>query len=240
MPTAEGGDREEAGRVAEVWPLWGGTERGRARSAQRGGGGAGRSGDPAPVTPVDPQVAMEVAEEIGKVRGEIDSRMEEVILQVETHAAAEMVKRGVEVKAAIDLQERMQRLQEVEFAAACSRRASEAGLQTEWQREQVRQFWVAEMARVGEGQLAEAAFATYGPTGLPLEEQQRALRRASRTANLGEGANRGHAAAEGREGGGAEAAGRGQGQQVPEEEDHSGRSRSKSPRPRGGTRARRE
>ncbi len=218
----------------------GGAERGRGRMAQREVGGEGRSGDPAPVTPVDPQAARDVAEEIGRVRGEIESRMGEVVLQVETNAAAEVVKRGLEAKAAISSQERMQLLQEVEFAAACSRRASEAGLQTEWQTEQVRQLWIAEMARVGEGQLAEAAFATYGPTGLPLEEQQRAHRRAIRAANLGEGANRGYVAAEVQGGSGADVDGRGQGQRALEEEAHGGRSRSKSPRPRGGTRARRE
>ncbi len=165
--------------------------------------------------------------------------MEEVILRVETHAAAEEVRRGVEAKAAIDLQERMQRLQEVEFAAACSRRASEAGLQTEWQKEQVRRLWVEEMAKVGEGGMAEAAFATYGPTGLSWGEQDRALRRAIRTASLGEAADRGYAAPASQGGGAVEVGGGGRGQ-VPEGDSHSERSRSKSPRPRGATRARRE
>ncbi len=217
-----------------------GTERGRARSAQRGVGEARLGGNPAPVTPVDPQVAMEVTEEIGRVRGDIASRMEQVVSQVETNAAAETIRREVEVKAAINSQERMQLIQEVEFAAACSRRDSEAGLQTAQQREQVRRLWVAEMARVGEGHLAEAAFATYGPTGLPLEEQQRALRRAIRTANLGEAAGSRYAAVEVHEGGGGDSGARGHRHDSAEESANSGRSRSKSPRPRGGTRARRE
>ncbi len=161
-----------------------GAERERAGSSHRRAGGVRGGGGAAPVTPVDPQVAMDVSDEIGQVRESIASRMEQVVLQVETNAAAEFVRKEVGVSAATKEKERMQLFQEVEFAAACSKRASDAGLQTAQQREQVRRLWVAEMASRGEGHLAESAFATYGPTGMPLEEQQRALRRAIGTANL--------------------------------------------------------
>ncbi len=210
----------------------------RARSGQHSEDGR-RCRAAAPVTPVDPLVAMEVTEEIGRTRDEIASRMERVVLQVETNAAAERVKRDVEVKAAIKAQERMQLLQEVEFAAACSRRATEDGLQTAQQREQVRRLWVDEMASVGEG-LAEAAFATYGPTGLPLEEQQRALRGAIRRANLGESAARGYVSVGGKGEGTDDSRGQLHRQSSVDELGEGGRSRSKSPRPRGGTRPRRE
>ncbi len=194
----------------------------------------------APVTPVDPQVAMGVSEEIGKVREGLATRMEQVVLQVETNAAAELIKEKVAVSAAIKEQERLQLLQEVEFAAACSRRASDAGLQTAQQRDKVRSLWIAQLASMGEGQMAETAFATYGPTGLPLEEQQRALRSAIRRAGVGDAADGGYAVGGSTSESVGDAWGQGHGQRSVEEEGDSGRSRSKSPRPRGGTRARRE
>ncbi len=192
----------------------------------------------APVTPVDPHVAEKVSDEIGKVREGLTARMEQIVLRVETEAAAERIRGERAATAALKEQERLQLLQEVEFAAACSRRASEAGLQTPHQREKVRSLWVAHMASMGEGPMAEEAFATYGPTGLPLEEQQRALRSAIRRAGVGDTADRGCLG-----GGGVgavdDAGGQGHGKAA-DEEAGSGRSRSKSPRPRAGTRARRE
>ncbi len=202
--------------------------------AEQAGGAA------APVTPVDPLAARDLALDIAERRKSIASRMDHVRMQVDTHSAAQRIKGALETDRAIKEQERMQLLQEVEFAAVCSKRATDAGLQSEQQREDVRRLWVAEMARLGESQLAEAAFATYGPTGLPLEEQQRALRSAIRIANLGEAAERGYG------GKGSSGSGTDGGpslQQRPKSADgagESGRSRSKSPRPRGGPRARRE
>ncbi len=199
-----------------------------------------RGGAPAPVTPVDPLVAREVAREVDEVRNNIASRMDQVRMEVDTNVAVGHVRAMVETNEAIKAQERMQLLQEVEFAAVCSKRASEAGMQTEQQREEVRRLWVAEMAKVGQGHLAESAFAMYGPTGMPLEEQQRALRKAIRVANLG-------AEAERRYGGGVSSGAEGGGPwnlpRRPESENgsgESGRSRSKSVRSRGGARARRE
>ncbi len=205
-----------------------------------GGGAAHRGRDPAPVTPVDPQVASAVAREISETRRNIATRVDLVRLQVETHNAAGRIREAVKVNDEIKAQERMQLLQDVEFAAVCSKRASEAGLQTEQQREEVRRLWVEGMVRRGEGQLAESAFAMHGPTGMPLEEQQRALRRAIRIANLGEAAGRGHG------GGGitaTEGGGAGNSPRRPRSAEEAGegdRSRSKSVRPRGGARARRE
>ncbi len=239
---------EERGR----WRAGGKGARGRSPPRQEGGreraasvrrsGGLGRSGGgAAPVTPVDPVVAMQVCEEIERTRGDIASRMEQVVLQVEANAAAELIRKKVDTNAAIQAQERMQLLQEAEFAAACSRRATNAGLQTAQQRDQVRSIWVADMARVGEAQLAEEAFATYDPSPAPLEElQDRALRRAGRRANLGDAADRGHVGGGGKAEPVGDARGQGHEQTSAEGEAGSGRSRSKSPRPRGGTRARRE
>ncbi len=201
-----------------------GAEGARARSGQRSEDRR-CSRTAAPVTPVDPLVAMEVTEEIGRTRDEIASRMERVVLQVETNAAAELVKRNVEVRAAITAQERMQLLQEVEFAAACSRRATEDGLQTPQQREQVRRLWIEQMASVGEGHLAEAAFATYGPTGMPLDEQQRALRGAIRRANLGEVAARRYVSVGGKVEGADDSRGQPHGQSSADEAGDGGRSR---------------
>ncbi len=211
-----------------------------AQAGARGGEAGNRGRDPAPVTPVDPQVAKGVEEEIRETRRSIATRLDHVKLQIDTQEAAERIREAVAINSEIKAQERMQLLQEEEFAAACSRRASDAGLQAEQQREEARRLWVAEMLRKGEGQLAEAAFAMHGPTGVPLEEHQRALRRAARTANLGEVANSGY-------GGGSCAAPKGGTQDdLPRRSRSTGeqgegvRSRSKSPRQRGGAKARRE
>ncbi len=223
---------------------------GRGRGGGRGEGG-GREGElaaaaerrqavPAPVTPVDPLLAQAAAREEDALREGIARRMEQVSMEVDTNNAVERVEAIVQANEAIKAQERMQLLQEVEFAAVCSRRASAAGLQTERQKEEVRRLWVAEMSRVGQGQLAEAAFATYGPTGVPPEEQDMALRKAIRVANLGVEAAEGY----GREAEGiAEVDGPRDLQSRPMSQgggEGRGRSRSKSVRSRGGARARKE
>ncbi len=240
-----GGERGDRQRGRSVQPRsgrgrWGGPEGDGGAEGERREA-AGRQNDaPAPVTPVDPIAAREVAREVDELRSSIGQRMDQVRMEVDTNAAAEQVREMVETNEAIKAQERLQLLQEVEFAAVCSKRASEAGMQTEQQREEVRRLWVAEMAKVGHGKLAWTAFATYGPTGMPLEEQQRALREAIRVANLGTEAAEGCG-----RGGGAAAGGNGPWNlpRRPSSEDGSeigGRSRSKSVRSRGGARARRE
>ncbi len=233
------------------WRAGAGRARGRSWEPRREGGHERQSEareaevrhrgrDPAPVTPVDPHGARMVEGEICEARRSIAARMDQVRLQVETHDAAECIKEAVSINNEIRAQERMQLVQEAEFAAVVSKRASDAGLQTEQQREELRRLWIAELAKRGEVQIAEAAFAMHGPTGTPLEEQQRALRAATRTANLGEAAGSGC-------GGGVEMAAKGGAPGGPPQRARStggsaegGRSRSKSPRPRGGARARRE
>jgi hypothetical protein len=199
---------------------------------------AAGAGLAAPVTPVDPELARQVSGEISRAREGLAARMEQVVLEVETNAAAERIKAELAAGAAIREQERLQLLQEVEFAAACSKRAPDAGLQSAEQRDKVRGLWIAQLASMGERQMAESAFATYGPTGLPLEEQQRALRSATRRANMGEAADIGYSGAASSLVDGAW--GHGERQMEVEREGDSDRSRSKSPRPRVGTRGRRE
>ncbi len=240
---------EERGR----WRARAGRSRGRSLAPRGQGGREAQAGEPceemgergrhpAPVTPVDPQVARGVQEGIREARRNIAERMDYVKLQLDTREAEERIRQAVAINSEIRMQERMQQLQEVEFAEACARRASGAGLHTlhtEQQCEEVRRLYVADMLRQEESQREAPAFTMHGPTGVPLEEHQRALRRAVRTANLGEAASSGY-------GGGSGAApeegaqgGLPRRSKSTGEPREMGRSRSKSPKQRAGAKARR-